>query len=96
MTKEDYMKLSKERLAKLLVEKDQEIGNLRDLLLRATAPPVIQQARPMCYEPDGFCTNPHMDCVNCPRFATAGTWVTSETMKTKLVATNPETKITKT
>ena len=96
MTKEDYMKLNRERLAELLTEKDQEISNLRDLLLRATAPPVIQQARPMCYEPDGFCTNPQRDCINCPKTATTGGWVTSETMKTKFVVSAPETKISKT
>lgn len=26
-----------------------------------------QENAPKCYEPGGFCTNPHMDCINCPR-----------------------------
>lgn len=28
--------------------------------------------RPLCWEPGGTCTNPHMDCVNCPRKTTGG------------------------
>lgn len=52
ITKEDYMKLSKERLAELLVERDRE-------------PALI--ANPKCYEPGGTCTNPQRDCINCPR-----------------------------
>lgn len=31
-----------------------------------------------CYAPDGICTNPQMDCINCPkRGTTGGTWSTS-------------------
>lgn len=26
-----------------------------------------QENAPKCYEPGGFCTNPHMDCINCPQ-----------------------------
>ena len=26
--------------------------------------------RPLCWEPGGTCTNPHMDCINCPRKTT--------------------------
>lgn len=28
--------------------------------------------RPLCWEPGGTCTNPQMDCVNCPRRTTGG------------------------
>ena len=28
--------------------------------------------RPHCWEPGGTCTNPQMDCVNCPRKTTGG------------------------
>lgn len=73
MTKEDYMKLSKERLAELLVERD-----IPQMFPPPTyIPTIIQQARPLCYEPGGTCTNPFHDCVNCPRLATTGgTWTT--------------------
>jgi len=30
-----------------------------------------------CYAPDGICTNPCMDCINCPKRGTGGTWSTS-------------------
>lgn len=66
LTKEDYMKLGKERLAELLVEKDAEIEKLRQYY-----PPIylpyLQDYTPKCYEPGGTCTNPHHDCINCPR-----------------------------
>ena len=29
---------------------------------------------PKCYEPGGTCTNPHMDCINCPKFHNNGTY----------------------
>lgn len=34
-------------------------------------------ARPLCWEPGGTCTNPQMDCVNCPRKTTGGVFNTS-------------------
>lgn len=55
MTKEDYMKLSKERLAELLVERDRE-----------PAISIPYTTHPQCFEPGGVCTNPHRDCINCP------------------------------
>ena len=55
MTKDDYMRLPKERLAELLVERD----NMQQHLL---AVPMLQ-----CYQPGGVCTNPFHDCINCPR-----------------------------
>ena len=30
-----------------------------------------------CYAPEGICTNPQMDCINCPRKTTGGTFNTS-------------------
>jgi hypothetical protein len=27
----------------------------------------LDAREPKCYEPGGTCTNPHMDCVNCPK-----------------------------
>ena len=73
MTKEDYMKLPKERLAELLVERDIPQMSPSPTYI----PTIIQQARPLCYEPKGTCTNSFHDCVNCPRLATTGgTWTT--------------------
>ena len=30
-----------------------------------------------CYAPNGICTNPQMDCINCPKRGDGGTWSTS-------------------
>ena len=55
MTKKDYMRLPKERLAELLVEADQRLR------------PFIVALKLQCYEPGGTCTNPFHDCINCPK-----------------------------
>lgn len=56
MTKEDYMKLSKERLAELLAERDAyPRGNI----------PLPDDPRPLCGY-GGYCTNKFRDCMNCP------------------------------
>jgi hypothetical protein len=58
------MRLSKERLAELLAERD----------LRTWQ---IPEWKPSCYE-GGPCTNPFHDCVNCPRqFNSDGTYTTN-------------------
>ena len=67
LTKKDYMRMPKERLAELLVERDE----------KAFMPPFWPD-KPMrfipCYEPNGICTNPHHDCFNCPRlYSSSGT-----------------------
>ena len=68
MTKEDYMKLSKERLAELLAERD---SNIR------IVPMNVPSWHPTCYE-GGPCTNPFHDCINCPRqFGSGGTYTTT-------------------
>lgn len=64
MTKEDYMKLSKERLAELLAERDR-------LAPFTVNHPVIDLP---CYAPGGHCMNPFHDCVNCPNFGSGYTW----------------------
>lgn len=62
LTKEDYMKLPKERLAELLVEKDNPFPQPTIYIpFNKTIP---------CYDPDGICTNPQRDCINCPRCGT--------------------------
>lgn len=58
MTKEDYMKLSKERLAELLAERD--LGTMNN-----PAPVSPYDPRPLCGF-GGYCTNIHRDCVGCP------------------------------
>ena len=63
MKKEEYMKLSKERLAELLEERDNE----PKFIPSPDFHPVIVQPNPPCYAPDGICTNPFHDCINCPR-----------------------------
>jgi hypothetical protein len=30
-----------------------------------------------CYAPNGICTNPQMDCINCPKRDIGGSWSTS-------------------
>lgn len=68
MTKEDYMRLPKERLAELLVERD----------LKPIIPIYVGASHPFCYEENGVCTNPFHDCINCPRqFGSGGTYTTN-------------------
>ena len=61
MSYEDYMKLPKESLARELERRD----------LATSIPPMpIRHSGWMC---DGkICTNPQMDCINCPRRTTEG------------------------
>lgn len=32
----------------------------------------LDAREPKCYEPGGFCVNPNMDCINCPKFHSNG------------------------
>lgn len=65
MTKQDYMRLPKERLAELLEEKDR----MKDMLLQQIEHPMPyeQQGNIPCFAPNGICTNPHRDCILCPK-----------------------------
>ena len=72
MTKEDYMKLSKERLAELLAERDS----------KPVIPISIGTYHPSCYE-GGPCTNPFHDCINCPHQSSGGTWTTNTSTNSK-------------
>lgn len=67
LTKEDYMKLPKERLAELLVERDNQLPIVHT---------PFSQIVP-CYAPDGICTNPLRDCINCPKTYGPSTITTS-------------------
>lgn len=42
--------------------------------------PNVPTALP-CYAPNGICTNPQMDCINCPKRGTGGTWSTNISIK---------------
>lgn len=68
MTKEDYMKLSKERLAELLVERDNVITPPREA-------PLVGFLCPY----GGSCGNPFRDCVGCPGVITGGHYRTNIT-----------------
>lgn len=64
LTKEDYMRLPKERLAELLVELNNPV-----ITLPPESPSIpIMPTKPSGWGCDGtICTNPQMDCINCPR-----------------------------
>ena len=38
---------------------------------------IMRNYNPPCYSPNGICTNPQMDCINCPKKGTGGAWSTS-------------------
>lgn len=61
MTKEDYMHLPKERLAEMLVERDQGIVNQPNTI------DIPYQQINSCPNTGGLCTNPFHDCINCPK-----------------------------
>lgn len=84
LTKEDYSRFPKERLIELIIEKDEEIFNLTEqLMLRGSVQPTFPwisnggdiMAVP-CYAPNGICTNPCMDCINCPKRGLGGGIIT--------------------
>ena len=45
--------------------------------------PPLYQSRPFCYESGGTCTNPQMDCINCPRRNGGGFNTSSGTSSSK-------------
>ena len=53
---------------------------IADKMVDRVYPPTYN---PPCYAPDGICTNPQMDCINCPKRGTGGTWSTSTNIKTE-------------
>lgn len=68
MTYEDYMKLPKETLAKELARRD------------LTIPIPLMPIHPSGWMCDGtICTNPQMDCINCPRKTTGGVYTSPNT-----------------
>ena len=86
LTKEDYMRLTKERLAELLVEQERTITD-------ESLPLPTMPVQPASFSCDGtHCTNPHFDCVNCPVKTTGGI-LTSPNTATCVTSTNTATTI---
>lgn len=74
---EDYMCLPKERLAELLVEKDRK-SVVPPIPEPQPVPFVVPSVQPPCFSDNGICTNPHHDCINCPKiYSTGGQWSTN-------------------
>lgn len=69
MNKSDYMKLSKEKLAELLAERDKSP-------IFYYQPAIGGKYNPPCYAPDGICVNPQHDCINCPKLNNSGGYAT--------------------
>lgn len=72
LTKEDYLKLGIDRLAELNVEKDkllykQDTQYVPYIPYISRVPYCEITTSPLCYEEGGVCTNPQMDCINCPK-----------------------------
>lgn len=58
---------------------DDILDDLRDIRLAdklGKTSPNVPAPLP-CYAPNGICTNPQMDCVNCPKHGNGGIWSTS-------------------
>lgn len=72
LTKQDLMRLPKERLAEIIVEMMKEP--------RITYIPAPFE--PLCFN-GGVCTNPFRDCINCPRQSTIGIYTTTGTSASK-------------
>jgi hypothetical protein len=55
------------------------LDDLRDIRLAdklGKTSPNVPTSLP-CYAPNGICTNPQMDCINCPKRGTGGSWSTT-------------------
>ena len=76
MKKEDYMKLPKETLARELERRDETYGlDLRGI-------PIVNPIDIPCWAPGGYCSNPQMDCINCPRPHSNDSFVTVTKLNT--------------
>lgn len=71
------MKLSKERLVELLLETQDNPSTIQPWYVYPYYPATDNTP---CWAPGGYCSNPHQDCVNCPRSQYIGsTWSTTTT-----------------
>jgi hypothetical protein len=66
LTKEDLMKLSKERLVELLLETQTE----QETTPNAFSPHTIDSIP--CWAPNGYCPNKFHDCIDCPKTYSGG------------------------
>ena len=88
LTKEDYMRLPKERLAELLVERDNESEEIPPITF-PTIP--VKRSDIPC---DGtHCTNPQMDCINCPRRYYSGSAPFAATFNTASAENNDKVEV---
>ena len=71
MTKEQYMKLTKQELAELLARRD-----IIEEMRLGSGGVTVTPYEPPCYQ-GGPCTNPQMDCINCPRRGVTGGFSTT-------------------
>lgn len=84
LTKDDLMKLPKERLCELLLE---EWSKKENTLVPFDFPSL---GRDDCYH-GGACTNPYHDCINCPRiFSGNGTTISTDGTFTTFKQVNNE------
>ena len=72
LTKQDLMRLPKERLAEIIMEMQKDPPFLTTGEKDVPIPISYNLPRPLCYEPGGTCINPFHDCINCPRQSTIG------------------------
>ena len=89
LTKEDLMKLSKERLVELLLgtQTEQETtpnGTPAPIYPWYPYNPPYINPQPSigtipCWAPGGYCSNPQRDCIDCPKttYNGSGTWTTT-------------------
>ena len=88
LTKEDYMRLKKERLAELLVERDNE-----PTIEFLPAPLPTMPTTPSGFGCDAtICTNPHRDCINCLRHYYSSSAPFTTTFNTASAENNDKTK----
>ena len=77
------MFLPKKRLAELLEERDakEEKNRIDSKWIEETFKSIPRQPNsnylPPCYAPDGICTNPFHDCMDCPRLFNGSSGVTT-------------------
>lgn len=83
LTKEDLMKLSKERLVELLLQTQDTPDATQPW--RVFPYPITDNVP--CWAPGGWCSNPQRDCIDCPGKAYPGQTLGTSTAQTNLKCT---------